>query len=189
MGTDLNPIAASLQIRTGVEADGAELAAFAARTFAETFGPDNRPEDLQAHLVASFGLAQQSAELRNPDMTTLLALDGGRLIAFAQLRRQSPPACVPHRGAIELHRFYVDRAAHGKGIAQRLLRAVHDAAGQWRAPHLWLGVWERNPRAIKFYRNCGFTDYGSHDFLVGTDRQTDRVLAMSVRARSEIKDP
>ncbi len=175
-------------IRDGVEADAGELAQFAARTFAETFGPDNRPEDLRAHLAASFGITQQSAELRDPNVATLLVRDRETLIAFAQLRRKPPPPCVPHQHAIELQRFYVDRAAHGKGIAQRLMQAVHEAARRFDGRYLWLGVWERNPRAIAFYEKCGFIDYGFHDFIVGSDRQTDRVLAAQIRPRADLKN-
>ena len=43
---------------------------------------------------------------------------------------------------------------------------------------LWLGVWERNPRAQAFYRKSGFADVGSQVFLVGTDAQTDRVMEL-----------
>jgi GNAT superfamily N-acetyltransferase len=174
------PIPAVPLIRIGGEADAAELAAFAARSFAEAFGPDNRPEDLSAHLAKTFGLAQQSAELRDPNTITLLAYEKGTLLAFAQLRRKPAPACITLERPIELHRFYVDRPAHGTGAAQSLMRAVHDAARQFDGRHLWLGVWEHNARAIAFYRKVGFRDFGSHDFFVGADRQTDRVLAMPI---------
>jgi ribosomal protein S18 acetylase RimI-like enzyme len=58
--------------------------------------------------------------------------------------------------------------------------AVHDAARELGGRHLWLGVWERNPRAIAFYAKSGFVDIGSHDFFVGADRQTDQVFVAPV---------
>ena len=171
----------SILIRTGVEADAPALASFAARTFEETFGSQNRPEDLYAHLEKAFGITQQTQELENPNMITLLAYHGEILVAFAQVFRQNPPPGIVIDSPAELHRFYVDRPAHGKGVAQRLMRAVHLAALEFDARNLWLGVWERNPRAIAFYQKVGFVDRGSHDFIVGTDRQTDRVLVAPVR--------
>ncbi|HUX73024.1 MAG TPA: GNAT family N-acetyltransferase [Steroidobacteraceae bacterium] len=174
----LNP--ESAKIRVGVEADAPELAAFAARTFEETFGADNRPDDMRAHLTMAFGVAQQSKELLDPDITTLLVHDATTLLAFAQVRRNDPPPCIILDRPIELHRFYVDRPAQGKGIAQRLMQAVHDTARRFGGKHLWLGVWERNPRGIAFYEKVGFTDEGSHDFYVGQDRQTDRLLVACV---------
>jgi GNAT superfamily N-acetyltransferase len=173
----------SIRVRAGVEADAPALAAFAARTFEETFGADNRPEDLRAHLANAFGVSQQSRELLDPDMTTLLAHTGATLVAFAQVRRKDPPPCVIVDRPIELHRFYVDRPAHGTGIAQQLMHAVHDAARQFGGQYLWLGVWERNPRAIAFYNKVGFIDRGCHSFFVGQDRQTDRVLVAPVSPR------
>ena len=172
----------SIQIRTGVEADAPQLAAFAARTFEETFGPHNRPEDLHAHLIKAFGVEQQTRELLSPSMVTLLAHQGATLVAFAQVQRKDPPAGIRIDRPIELHRFYVDRPVHGKGVAQRLMLAVHATTRVLHGRNLWLGVWERNPRAIAFYKKVGFVDRGSHEFLVGSDRQTDRVLVAPVQA-------
>ena len=170
----------SPRIRLGVAADAPQLAAFAARTFEETFGSQNRPEDLHAHLTKAFGLAQQTQELLNPNMVTLLAYHDATLVAFAQVARNDPPPGIIIDQPVELQRFYVDRPAHGKGIAPQLMRAVHAAARDFDGQNLWLGVWERNPRAIAFYNKVGFVDRGSHDFFVGSDRQTDRVLVAPV---------
>ena len=172
----------TLRIRIAVESDASDLAAFAARTFEETFAPHNRPEDMRAHLTKAFGIAQQTQELLNPDMVTLLVFHDAVLVAFAQVKRQGPPPGIDADAPIELHRFYVDRTAHGKGVAQQLMCAVHAAAREFGGQALWLGVWEHNPRAIAFYRKVGFVDRGSHDFVVGQDRQTDRVLVAPVAA-------
>jgi GNAT superfamily N-acetyltransferase len=174
----------SILIRAGLERDAAALAAFAARTFEETFGADNRPDDLRAHLNNAFGDLQQTQELLNPNMVTLLAHQRKVLVAFAQVQRKDPPACVSAPRPIELHRFYVDRPAHGKGIAQQLMSAVHNVARSFGGTHLWLGVWERNPRAIAFYKKVGFTDCGSTVYRVGSDPQIDRVMIAPVLPKS-----
>ncbi len=171
-----------IRIRRGVPADAPALAAFAARTFRETFAADNRPEDMTAHLASSYGVAQQARELADPDAAALLAFRGETLVAFAQVRRKPPPPCVTQSRPIELQRFYVDRPAHGTGVAQTLMAAVRRAARGFGGEHLWLGVWERNPRAIAFYAKAGFRDAGSTVFLVGPDRQTDRVLVAALTA-------
>jgi diamine N-acetyltransferase len=170
----------SVQIRRGVLEDAAALAELAARTFADAFATDNTPEDLQAHLESSYGLAQQSRELCDPNEITLLAFVADRLIAFAQVRRKVPPACVTQPQAIEVHRFYVDRVAHGKGVAQALMVAVKSVAKEFEAQHLWLSAWERNPRAVAFYGKVGFEIVGSADFVVGSDVQTDHIMVASL---------
>jgi ribosomal protein S18 acetylase RimI-like enzyme len=51
---------------------------------------------------------------------------------------------------------------------------------------VWLGVWERNPRAIAFYRKFEFREAGEHVFPVGNDPQRDIVLVRPLARGSEI---
>ncbi len=164
-----------LAIRTATPADAGRLTRFARRTFHETFAAENTPEDMHAYLSDAFTMSRQLAEIEDAQMTTLLAERDAALVGYAQLRVCEPPECVPDRTAIELVRFYVDGAWHGIGYAQTLMGAVERAAAA-QARTIWLGVWERNPRAIRFYLKCGFLDVGSHVFELGRDRQTDRIM-------------
>jgi diamine N-acetyltransferase len=128
-----------------------------------------------AYLASAFNNARQSEELEDPNWITLLIENGPTLLGYAQLHVGEPPGCVPDRHAIELARFYVDRPYHGRGVAHTLMRAVLQAASP-RSQTVWLGVWERNARAIAFYAKWGFVDVGQQLFVLGRDRQTDRVL-------------
>jgi ribosomal protein S18 acetylase RimI-like enzyme len=169
-------------IRRGTPADAAPLAEFGARTFFETFAVDNTPDDMAKHLASAWSPALQDAELRDPLLETLLAVErGGALAGFAQLRAEYAPACVPTDNAIELKRFYVDRPWQGRGLARALMVEVERAARARGARELWLGVWERNERAQAFYRKCGFEKVGTQIFVVGNDPQTDHVMLRALR--------
>lgn len=170
-------------IRRGNVADAADLATFAAKCFEETYSANNDPDDLRAHLDNSYGLAQQTAELADPLVFTILARLDGELVAYAQVRRNTPPLCVTHAAPIELHRFYVDQRAHGSGLASRLMQAVHQAVLEFQGRHIWLSVWERNPRAIAFYKKEKYADVGSTFYMVGPDKQLDRVLVAEAQPR------
>lgn len=159
-------------IRRAVASDASALAEIAARTFVDTFGEQNRPEDVTAYLAKSFGAAQQRREIE--EGITLLVEDRGTLIAFAQIRRSG--ALV---GDVELVRFYVERGHHGRGVARELMDAAI-AAARNLGRKIWLSVWERNPRAIRFYEKCGFVDEGTQPFIVGSDVQTDRVMTLDI---------
>lgn len=165
-----------LHVRSATAADAARLADMGARLFRETFASDNRPEDLEQYLGTAFGEAIQRAEIADPAFDTLIAEIDGDAAAYAQLRTMSPPAPIEAPGSIELRRFYVDRAHHGRGVAKDLMDAVERVAAARDATAIWLGVWERNPRAIAFYRKCGFLDVGSQVFVLGSDPQTDRIM-------------
>ena len=167
-------------MREATVADAADLAAFGARVFAATFAKDNRPEDMEMFLAQYYGVEQQTREMENPRTTTLLAIEGDALVGFAQLVASQPPSFVRGDAPIEIARFYVDPARHGRGIAQTLMDAVLARAREAGSGTIWLGVWERNPRAIRFYEKCGFADVGAQPFLLGRDLQTDRVMARAL---------
>lgn len=185
--TDLNQDAdgqghMSVVIRRGVENDAAALAELAARTFRETFAADNRPEDIALHLSRSFGISQQRTELLDHRITTLLVEVDAQLAGYAQLRRSVVPDCVTGEVPIELWRFYIAQPWQGRGVAQALMRRVEAEAHRQGARTIWLGVWERNARALAFYQKNHFVDVGSHVFTVGEDAQTDRILVRSMPA-------
>jgi ribosomal protein S18 acetylase RimI-like enzyme len=165
-------------IRRAVPSDAAALAEIAERTFVDTFAAANRPEDIEAFVTQTYGQSQQRREIENPEGVTLLVEDQGRLLAFTQLRRTRSLY-----GEVEIARFYVDRDHQGKGLARTLMDAAVDVARELGAATLWLGVWEHNPRAIRFYEKCGFRDAGSQPFLLGSDLQTDRVMTFVIPPR------
>jgi ribosomal protein S18 acetylase RimI-like enzyme len=159
----------------------AELAEFGARTFREAFAADNTAEDMRRHLESAWSPQKQLAEIRDPDIDTLILMDAaGRWTGFAQLRTGKVSEGVPHEGSIELWRFYVDRPWHGQGVANSLMAAAKQCARERGARSMWLGVWERNARAQAFYRKHGFTKVGSQVFVVGTDPQIDHVMLCSL---------
>jgi diamine N-acetyltransferase len=163
-----------MKIRHATIADAAALAALGERTYRDTFAAENNPDDLDMYLARAYGEPQQRREIENADGVTLLVVsdDDSDLMAFAQLRLSASP-----HGEMEIARFYVDQPHHGKGVAQALMQAVMETSRALGATTIWLGVWERNWRALAFYGKCGFQDVGSQPFLVGTDLQTDRVMS------------
>jgi diamine N-acetyltransferase len=167
-------------VRIATADDAALIADLGARTFAETFGPDNRPEDLAAHLSASFGLDRQREELADPSMCYLLATIDDDVAGYAMLRDGGAPPCVQGPEPVELVRFYVTSPWHGRGVAQALMSSCVAHAHGRRGRTMWLGVWERNARAITFYEKAGFRDVGSKSFWVGSDRQSDRVMVRDI---------
>jgi ribosomal protein S18 acetylase RimI-like enzyme len=175
--TDVESLPQGLTIRPATPADAAALAAFGARTFRETFEPDNRADDVAAYVDAAYSVARQRTEIAHLGWTTLMAESSTDLVAFAQTREGDAPDEVSGPAPIELLRFYVDRDWHGRGVAHPLMAAVFAAARARGARTLWLGVWERNARAIAFYHKQGFRDVGSHEFVLGTDHQIDRLMA------------
>lgn len=172
--------AARFIVRPARKTDAPALASLATATFRETFADSNTPEDMAAYLEANFSEPIQSAEITNPANACFVAASGESLIGYCLLREIEPEACVADREAIELQRLYILRAWHGKGVARALLENAFTEARRRGARTLWLGVWEHNHRALAFYAKHGFTRVGEHDFVLGSDVQTDLILTRSL---------
>lgn len=170
----------ALTIRRATGADAAPLAELALRSFMDAFAAQNQPDDVAAYTSRVYGPTQQAAEIANPDIVTLVGEVDGRMAAYAQLRWIAPGPGVVGAEPVEIMRFYVDRPWHGRGIAQRMMDAVLRTARGEGARTTWLAVWEHNPRAMAFYTKHGFHVVGAQDFRLGSDRQNDLVMMLSL---------
>jgi ribosomal protein S18 acetylase RimI-like enzyme len=169
-----------MRIRHGTVDDAAAVAEIAERLFVRTFLADNDPANVAEHARENFGESIQRAELADPAVTYLLLEIGHQLVAFAELKAGSSEPSVGGDAQIEIQRFYVDHAYHGGGIAAHLMDACISEAQRQGARTAWLGVWERNPRAIRFYEKGGFVDVGAKTFQLGAELQFDRVMAKRI---------
>lgn len=176
-------------VRPATIADAVRLSQLGAATFRETFEGENTPDDMACYLAETFTPEKQAAEIADSTGIVLLAehrapsSDAGgeaALVGYVHLVSGQAPAAVQGPRPLELKRLYVARAWHGQRVAQALMDAAIAAARARGARTLWLGVWERNPRAVAFYAKYGFTRVGEHTFVLGADAQTDWVLARSL---------
>jgi ribosomal protein S18 acetylase RimI-like enzyme len=102
------------------------------------------------------------------------------LAGMAYVIDRSPNDVVSGNHLVELQRFYVDTPWHGRGVAHALMEAVIGTSKALGGDVLWLGVWERNARAIAFYRKQGFERVGAKTFRLGADVQTDDVMCRAL---------
>lgn len=163
-------------VRPAEPGDAADIAELGARTFLKAFAAGNSAEDIHAYVEDAFNVGTIDRELRDPRSIFLLAVRGGRNIGYGKLRKCRAPACVDGPGPIELERIYVDGDQQGNGVGAMLMRAAIDCAKAQGCGTIWLGAWEKNARARRFYEKQGFTAVGSKYFVVGNDRQNDVVM-------------
>lgn len=177
--------ASAVVIRSATPADAAALASFGAAAFVETFAADNTPEDMAAYVAEAFGEATQREELADRSRIVLLAERNGELAGYAMLNDGRAPGAtsVALGNAMEIARLYSAQRWIGTGVGAALMQRCLDVAAARGRDWIWLGVWERNARAIAFYARWGFGDVGSQSFQLGADRQTDRIMARRVAAR------
>lgn len=169
-----------IYIRYATNADVDLLAELGAKTFRETFEADNTPENLAAYLESAFNRKVVAAELADPASYFLIAQSGNTPVGYAKLRTGDVPDEIGDPNAIELQRIYVLRDWLGHKVGAALMQASLNEAVAKGHKTIWLGVWERNPRAIAFYQRWRFEQVGTHIFEVGDDPQTDWVMRRSL---------
>lgn len=161
------------RIRVATPSDAAELFELSRRTVIDTFAHLNNPDDFAAFLSEHYRLSLVQADLGNPHIHMLVCEVNASLAAYARLSSREVPECVGDANAIQIERFYVDKPHIGQGIAAKLMERCLQLALQEHRTTIFLGVWEHNARAIRFYEKWGFWRCGEHPFMVGTDQQID----------------
>jgi GNAT superfamily N-acetyltransferase len=167
-------------VRLGTRADDVMLAELGARTFAQTYEATNSPDDVAAFLAATYSCSLQARELDDPALVFLIVELDGTPVAYSLLRRGPAPAVVPGDDPIEIVRIYADAAWIGKGVGSALMAACLRRAASQSCDTIWLGVWEQNVAAVRFYERWAFRVVGDKEFVLGGDVQRDIVMCRAV---------
>jgi GNAT superfamily N-acetyltransferase len=152
------------------------LTAMARRTFADAFEALNTPEDFEMYVSANLTETALGAELSSPDSAFWWVCHEEQLVAYFKLNQAPAQTDIYDPASIELERIYTLAEWQGHGIGSLIIEHVENIARQEGMQFIWLGVWEKNHRAIAFYERHGFRPFGSHVFKLGTDEQTDVLL-------------
>jgi GNAT superfamily N-acetyltransferase len=171
-----------INIRDATIADAGPLAELSFTTFWDAFAghPKNAPHDLDAYMRQAFNVEQISTELDDPKSIFLLAEIERDMAGYAKLVLDYIEPGVTAKRPIELNRLYSHQKYLGKGVGQTLMDVCLDRGRKENCDVMWLGVWEYNPRAQRFYEKNGFRVVGKHTFQLGSDPQTDLLMQRSI---------
>lgn len=164
-----------INIRRITNDDVDTLTILARKTFYDTFTGTCTEEDMQLFLDQYYNPVQLGAELNDTETFCLFAEVDGKPVAYLQFKEdyENFPLMKQWK-ALELKRIYILKEFHGKGVAQQLLKYIFEFARQNNYEVIWLGVWESNKRAQRFYEKYGFVNAGhNHNFPIGNTPQTD----------------
>jgi ribosomal protein S18 acetylase RimI-like enzyme len=158
--------------------DLADYADLCRRTFTDAYAANHEADALARHVAVAFRDERLRDELASDDAPVFLVAHEGILVAYACLGLGPAPAGVHGTRPVEIVRFYVDRAWHGRGIAGPLMDAVLGAARDAGGDVAWLTTWEHNSRALGFYARQGFARVGRATYLFDGVPENDQLLAI-----------
>lgn len=151
-------------------------------TFSEAFSDTNSAEDMEHYLTDSFSAAQLTEELNNTQSSFYFAVLNNNIIGYLKTNTDQAQTEIKDKSALEIERIYVFKAYHGKKVGQLLYQHAISKALEIDAAYVWLGVWEKNERAIAFYTKNGFVQFDQHLFKLGNDIQTDLMMKKMLKA-------
>ncbi len=157
-----------------------ELKKISIQSFIETFASTNSAENLNSYLENAFTITKLSNELSNPNSFFYFALDGNDVIGYLKLNIQDAQTELINNNALEIERIYVLKDFHGAKVGQLLFAKALEVASQLGVPYVWLGVWEKNEKAINFYQKNGLTVFDKHIFKMGNEEQTDYMMKLDL---------
>jgi diamine N-acetyltransferase len=154
-----------------------ELRDIGMQTFIETFASVNTEDNMQSYLSENFAEGKLSEEINDPDADFYIARnDDGKTIGYLKLNFNAAQTELKEKDGVEIERIYTLKEYHGKKIGQQLLEKAFTLAREKSAEYIWLGVWQKNARAIAFYTKNGFVPFDTHSFRLGNDVQTDIMM-------------
>jgi ribosomal protein S18 acetylase RimI-like enzyme len=165
-----------INIRYATTDDAELIADLSRKTFYETFGHVNTKENMDKFMNEQFSREKLINEVTEPGNIFLLAFDGDTAVGYARMREGQKFAEFNDNDSLEIARIYAINTYIGIGVGQQLMRQCIFIAKELKKEIIWLGVWEKNPRAIAFYTKWGFEKFNEHEFLLGDDVQKDWLL-------------
>lgn len=146
------------------------------QTFQETFAVHNTAENMKKYLEEGMSKEKLAAELSSPQAHFYLCKTDQTVVGYLKLNEAPVQTELNDPNSLEIERIYVLNAFQGKKIGQVLLDHAIELARNLKLDYIWLGVWEKNANAIRFYTKNGFVEFDKHLFTLGTDVQTDLLM-------------
>ena len=150
------------------------------QTFKETFEEVNTEENMQKYLNENLNEEKLKSELENQNSEFYFAENNGEILGYLKLNFKDAQTEKVEENHFEIERIYVLKAFLGQKIGQILFDKAIEIGREKNLEYVWLGVWEENKRAIRFYEKNGFEIFGKHDFVLGEDVQTDLLMKLNL---------
>ena len=166
----------SYQIWKVSDAELYELCALSLSTFIDTFSKQNNPNDMEAYLKKAFNEAQLKSELDNPDSYFYFLKNEDKTIGYLKLNVKKAQTDQVLDNALEIERIYIIQSHQSQGFGSILMDFAIEEAKRKNLMCIWLGVWEKNEKAITFYKHYGFEVFADHPFKLGGDLQRDLLM-------------
>ena len=166
----------TIQIRVAGIQDAGLITEIARKTFMETYGEMNTPENMEAYLQSQFSDERIKEEMESRHSRFFLAYLDEIPVAFTKVRDDRKAKKLEQLKALEIQRIYVLQEYQGFSLGKAMLDMIKDLARKEGYQTIWLQVWQKNSKAIRFYQKAGFMVFETASFLLGSSNQQDFLM-------------
>jgi len=166
----------NIEVRRVALVDIEQLQYIGRQTFIETFSEVNTEDNMNKYLDESFNIGRLTSEIQNLNSEFYFAVLDAKVVGYLKINCGDAQTELKNDQTLELERIYVLKEFHGKKVGQILFNKALQIAEQMKVDYLWLGVWEENHKALKFYTKNGFKAFDKHIFILGDSIQTDIMM-------------
>ena len=160
--------------------DIGQLAEISKKTFISAFEKDNDPADFKSYVDTAFSKSMLLEQLNNPQSSFYFLYADTVLVGYFKINIGDAQSEVIGPDSMELERIYVLPSFQGQGFGAYMLKQVRLMATKQKKKRLWLGVWQKNTNAVRFYEKHGYEKFGTHPYFIGEDKQTDWLMGIDL---------
>lgn len=171
----------SIEIRIATPADAAIIALLGQVTFSDTFGHYFRDRnDLTHYFERTFSVSKIEQSLAKSTTRYWVAFVDRLPVGYAKLKLDSPSPFLNMKSVCQLQKIYVLKDFQSMKVGFRLQNELLETAASMNYRNIWLSVLDENEKAIRFYKNNGFSPVGAHDFQIGKENFTFTVMTKAL---------
>lgn len=167
-------------IRKVLENEWESLQSIGIETFYLAFKDQNTEENMQHYLDDRFSEKQIKKELKEDHSIFYFVVYDANIIGYLKLNHGYAQTEQMGDKALEIERIYLLPEFYGLKIGSLMLTRTEEITRQLNLRTIWLGVWEKNIDAIRFYEKHGFKKFDTHIYVLGNDHQTDWLMQKEI---------
>ncbi|MDT7833219.1 GNAT family N-acetyltransferase [Flavobacteriaceae bacterium S356] len=170
-----------IKIKRATKADTAILALLGRQTWSESHGHYIEDKsDVATYLHENFSVSKTALNLNNPNQLFYIIYADELPVGYAKLVVHASNEHITSENSCQLERIFILNDFIPLKIGQQLLTFVEEQAKKLPVDTLWLTVYIKNKRAIRFYERNEFKNVGALEFFVNGKEYENIVFSKKI---------
>ena len=155
-----------VSLRRLTSADASLLSVIGGKSLLESHGHSAPAQVMQQYVNRSFSEEACKAELLNENNIFSAVFYNGEPAGYSKIVFRYPHSAVPFTAVTKMERLYLLKEFYALKLGKQLMQEAIDVSKADGEKGMWLNVWKKNERAIRFYEKQGFIIVGESEFVL-----------------------